>query len=146
MPDIVGPNRSQIFSRIAAILPSVGRENPHEVVAAARAIGAALKGHGHDWHDLARAIECFGSQPIVFSAPTPPSSTSGSCWSPPTSGTPSFGDMARACRNLDRGRLADREHAFVNDMVRRGFSFRPSPRQSAWLADIFDRLNRRAAA
>lgn len=58
----------------------------------------------------------------------------------------SFGDIARAARDLDRGRLSPKERAFVVDMVRRGFSFHPSPRQAAWLGDILSRLEARAAA
>ena len=132
---------------VSRLIPSLGRENDHEVVAAARALDAALKNDGSDLHALARAIESIGRPADnCMTSSTPTSSTGGGRWSPPASGTPSFGDMARACRDLDRGRLELRERQFVVDMVRRGFSYRPSPRQSAWLSDIFNKLNERAAA
>ena len=58
----------------------------------------------------------------------------------------SFGDLARACRDLDEGRLTLRERGFVLRMCALGFARRPSQRQAEWLAAIFARLHRRRAA
>ncbi len=42
-----------IAQRLAKLVPVLGSDQPGEVVAAADAIGRALRGAGLDWHDLA---------------------------------------------------------------------------------------------
>jgi hypothetical protein len=117
-------------SKIAKLLRLLGSDKPGEVVAAAAAIGRALKSNGRDWHDLARACarpEAGAPLRSVRPAPT------------------SFGDIARFCRDHDRGRLSDAERQFVLDMVGRGFHRAASSKQMAWLEAIFVRLRREAA-
>ena len=208
-----------IPARVTMLIPSLGRDNEHEVVATVRAIDRALKSAGKDWHALAAALAPVTTQPPVkpdVHRPTagdqqapfrsrPKSQRSSwhdlkrseqSLWvealisetwlteaekdlllsmrkqlhvgmmvhmSPAQKAALtrlltkasargfsakrySFGDLARACRDLDRGRLEPHERTFVADMVRRGFGFYPSPKQGEWLASIFERLNARAAA
>ena len=124
-----------IPAKIAIIIPRLATEHVGELVATRDALVRSLRAVGLDLHDLAAACS-------VSSPPTPASyaRTSSSSYSP------AFGDMARACRDLDRGHLTPRERSFVVEMCAKGFSYRPSPRQAAWLDDIFDRLNARAAA
>jgi hypothetical protein len=115
---------------IAKLIPRLASEHDGETIAVRDAIAHALSRHRLDWHDLARA--CMSARPLPAASPKP-------C------ATPAFGDMARACRDLDDGRLTDRERVFVAEMCRLGFSRQPSPRQAEWLSSIFDRLQRRAA-
>jgi hypothetical protein len=115
---------------IAKLIPRLASNHDGETIAVRNAIGHALSKASLDWHDLARA--CLSAR--SFSAA-----------SPKRCARPAFGDMARACRDLDDGSLTDRERAFVSEMCRLGFNRQPSPRQAEWLATIFDRLQRRAA-
>jgi hypothetical protein len=116
--------------KVAKLLRLLGSDRPGEVVAAAAAIGRALKSNGCDWHDLARACARIGSgAPLRVVRPAPMS----------------FGDIARYCRDHDGGRLTDAERQFVVDMVRRGFNWSPTARQVGWLEAIFSRLQREAA-
>ena len=123
---------------VSRLIPRLATHHVGELVATRDALVRSLGTVGLDLHDLAAAC----------TSPTSPTavSTSSCRWSPAASGTPSFGDMARACRDLDCGHLELREKQFVSDMCRRGFGFRPSARQAGWLQNIFDRLNERAAA
>ena len=125
--------------RITLIIPRMATTHVGELVAARDAISRALASAGLDWHDLAKACVSAGSEGDVETLPS-------SCRRETHSGLASFGDRARAARDLDRGRLTLKERAFVSDMVAKGFVFRPSPRQAAWLGDILDGLQRRAAA
>lgn len=46
----------RIPPRVAVLVPSLARDNDHEIIATGRAIDAALKADGLDFHDLAQAI------------------------------------------------------------------------------------------
>ena len=119
-----------IPAKICLLIPKLATPHNGELVATRDAIGRLLLSAGLDWHDLARAAG-IPAPPLVTVSRT---------------SAPSFGDLARAARDLDRDRLTPRERAFVADMCRRGFAFCPSPRQADWLASIFDQLQARAAA
>ena len=122
-----------IPAKIAALIPRLGTSFEGEVIATRDAISRLLQAAGLDWHDLAAAC----TVPAV--APIPASHV-------PRHAHASFGDLARAARDLDRGQLTAKERSFVADMVQRGFAFHPSPKQAAWVDDILDRLRGRAAA
>lgn len=123
-----------IPAKVIALIPRLGTSFDAEAIATRDAIGRLLKAAGLDWHDFAAA--CGSIRPMVGDPET----------SPMPSTSPSFGDLARAARDLDQGRLSPRERGFVMEMCSKGFSFRPSSRQAAWLDDILDRLHGRAAA
>ncbi len=117
--------------KIAKLVRLLGSDKPGEVVAAAAAIGRTLKSNGRDWHDLSHACEHISvraASRVVRPAPT------------------AFGDLARFCRDNDRGRLGPAERQFVLDMVRRGFNWSPTAKQRAWLDAIAVRLQQEAAA
>ena len=113
---------------IRKLIPRLASEHVGEAIATRDAIGLALCSSGHDWHDLARAC-CQGQEKRT----------------PLRQRTPKFGDMARACRDLDTGRLSGRERDFVSTMCRMGFNGIPSHRQVVWLTNIFEYLSQRAA-
>ena len=120
---------------VSRLLPRLATEHIGELVATRDAIVRSLRAVGLDLHDLAAAC----SEPSLSTAASYTRATS-------TSYSPSFGDMARGCRDFDRGRLTPRERSFVAEMCGKGFAFSPTPRQAAWLGDILDRLQGRAAA
>ena len=114
---------------IKRLIPLLASPIDGEALNTRDAIVRTLAASGLDLHDLADAI-CSKPSPIDRRD---------------AMGAPGFFDMARACRDLDGGRLEVRERIFVADMVRRG-SQPPSPRQAQWLGDIFSKLHRRRAA
>ena len=128
-------------SRIATLLSSLGRENPHEVVAVARALGAALTGAGHDFHDLADLVRRASEEPEA--------ARSSASWAPAHRAGQAKTDRDRAAWLAMYGSpgLTDWEMGFVDSLVRqlgrRGAS--ASPKQSARLGQIFARVTRRAA-
>lgn len=121
-------------SKIAKMIPRLASGHDGEVIATRDAIDRSLRAVGHDWHDLAKAYNQMAVLHIARRAPPPAP--------PPSMG---FGDIARYCRDHDRGQLRDAERRFVADMVRRGFNWSPSQKQIAWLDAIFSRLQREAA-
>lgn len=125
-----------IPTKALRLIPLLATEHVGELVNTRDALVRALADAGLDLHDLAQAC-------ISVSAGPEPTRSASTTWSP---GRASFGDIARAARDSDRGRLSPRERCFVSEMCGKGFAFRPSPRQAAWLGDIFDRLQGRAAA
>jgi hypothetical protein len=79
------------------------------------AIGRILRGAGHDWHDLVRAL------------PTPARSDGWSDW---------HDDVAYCAENIDL--LSEREREFLRSLAHwRGH---PSPKQLDWLAALADRV------
>ena len=115
-------------TQVAKIIPRLATDHVGELVAARDAISRALRAAGLDWHDVARACSASDGQVVASHKPL------------------DFGDLARACRDLDCGRLSQREREFVASMCRLGFTTRASQRQADWLAAIFARLQGRAAA
>ena len=115
--------------RVAQLIPSLGRENANEVVAASRAINRNLQVNGYDWHEVARR------------------------WSKcarPAAGTrfgprPAFGDRARYLRDHTWSTLSLTEQQFVMEACRLGFNKRPSASQDEWLWRIFCRARGQAA-
>ncbi len=124
-----------IPAKIALILPRLATDHVGELVATRDALVRCLGAAGLDLHDLAAVC-----------AEPPPRTVSEVKHARPRGRAPSFGDLARACRDLDKGSLTPRERAFVADMCAKGFAYRPFPQQHAWLSAIFDRLSARAAA
>ena len=120
---------STLPPQILKLLPLLGSDKDGEVVATARAICRTLSSAGIDLHHLAAALS-------ASVAPSP-------CMA--VAGTPGIFDMARACRDLDCGRLTQPEKKFVGEMCRLG-TRSPSFRQIRWLSDIYAKLHRRAAA
>lgn len=119
---------SAIPDRVERLLPLLGSDKPGEVTNACRAILRDLGSVGLDWHDVLIVRRAPNrTQPPFARAPMP-----------------TFFDMARACRDLDQGRLTLWERDFVLDMCRYGRSS-PSPRQAQRLATIFAQVRRRAA-
>lgn len=111
--------------KLRKLVPLLGSDKPGEVVAAASAIGRALRGADLDWHDLADAIERqFGRRE--------PSS-----WQALAERCLAIGD------DLD-DLLTDREITFLRSIRRwRG---PPSPKQVEWLTAIAASLGVAVAA
>ena len=127
----------KIPRHITDLIPNLGRENPNERLAALAAIDRRLKGEDLDWHDVQRACQ---SSALAF--PPPSRSTTEA----PCPASMQFGDLARACRDLDGGQLTSREREFVASMCRIGFTSRASYFNDFWLSEIYSRLQQRAAA
>ena len=148
-----------IPEKVRRIIPTLGSPVDGEALGACRAIGRTLGTAGLDFHDLARAI------PVVpetlhnvqgLRSPSPkwdaaqwrsasmrpppeyrPSRLKASVFTPTQSAI--HRRMALFCRNADRGRLSDRERAFVSEISasRRELTVR----QYDWLSTITDRLD-----
>jgi hypothetical protein len=105
-----------------------------EVVAAARALGRALKAHGADFHALAAFIEAPSPAPA-------PASSGGGFRDPFDDDDPDWETMVAACvRNL--GRFTAKEREFLASMEHwRGD---PTPKQFDWLVALFKRARRAA--
>ena len=148
-----------IPEKVRRIVPTLGSSVDGEALGACRAIGRTLSAVGLDYHDLARAIPT-GSETVDnvtgFQRPAPkwdaaqwrsaskrpapeyrPSRRKPSTFTPMQSAI--HRRMALFCRNADRGRLSDRERAFVAEIStsRRELSVR----QLDWLSTITDRLD-----
>ena len=135
------------LARIATLIRSLGRENDHEIVATARAIGAALRGADCDFHDLADAVE--SSQVGCAYSPRPAAARSSAVWAPSHRAGQAKSDRDRVTWLVMYGTaaLTDWEVGFVDSLVRQ-LSRRgaiASPKQSARLGQIFARATRRAA-
>ena len=145
-----------IPEKVRRIVPTLGSSVDGEALGACRAIGRTLGAAGLDYHDLARAIPTEsdnitlepGHSPRWDAAqwrsaskrPAPeyrPSRRKPSIFTPMQSAI--HRRMALFCRNADRGRLSDRERAFVAEIStsRRELSVR----QLDWLSTITDRLD-----
>ena len=123
--------RPAIPPRVTRLLPLLASPIDGEALNTRDAILKTLAAVGLDLNDLAAVISAAGEpSPIARRDAT---------------AAPGFFDMARACRDRDRGRLEARERTFVADMVRKG-SLPPSPRQAQWLGDIFAKLQQKRAA
>ncbi len=99
-------------------------------MAAVHAIGRTLTGAGADWHDLVAALEARPETKTVVVYRDRPS-TEPSTWS----------EVARWCRENERGRLAAHERKFISDMAARLVcGGEPTERQGAWLRALYARL------
>ena len=123
---------SAIPSRIAVLIPSLGRTNDHEVVATAHAIGVALRSADLDWHDLAAAIRLDPSHPRGG-----------------RNQTAEISDQAKArwCSTYGNAAMTIKERQFVHDLAQRlsRFGGHATDRQRHWLDAIYLRLRRAAA-
>ena len=148
-----------IPEKVRRIVPTLGSSVDGEALGACRAIGRTLGTAGLDFHDLARAIpvrsDLVGDahedrRPApkwdaaqwrsASTRPPPeyrPSRRKASVFTPTQSAL--HRRMALFCRNADRGRLSDRERAFVSEISasRRELTVR----QYDWLSTITDRLD-----
>ena len=123
-------NVENIWSRIAKSVAMLGCDTDAQRLAALGGVRRLLEAQGLDYRDVADRLCRPGQR-----------GDNAACAS-----KASFGDLARAARDLDRGQLTLKERAFVIDMVAKGFAYRPTPRQAQWLDDILIRLRGRAAA
>jgi hypothetical protein len=130
-------------AQVAKLIPRLASDQDGEVVAAARALDRTLKGAGLDLHALAAVVEKPPEvrEVVVYrersAEPQPwPSwrySRQETTWS----------EIARWCRDNDRGRLSPKERGFVNDMAARlVMNGQPTERQAEWLRGIHAKLNR----
>ena len=145
-----------IPEKVRRIMPTLGSSVDGEALGACRAIGRTLGAVGLDYHDLARAIPTKADNVMLEPGHSPqwnaaqwrsaskrpapeyrPSRRKPSTFTPMQSAI--HRRMALYCRNADRGRLSDRERAFVSEISasRRELSVR----QLDWLSTITDRLD-----
>ena len=121
-----------IPAQVAKLIPRLASDHGGEVVATARAIARTLKAAGLDFHELASAIDKPAEVRTVvqYRERYPDRKIS-------------WGDIARWCRDNDKGRLTIKERGFVADMaarlVRKG---EPTERQAEWLRAINAKLYR----
>lgn len=110
--------------KLSKLIPLLGSDKAGEVVAAASAIGRALKASGADWHDLAKWVSSPPTIPTRHQRPAD-----------------DWQEMARFCwRHAHR--LNQRERDFVEDMT--AWSDEPSDKQLAWLKAIHVKVGGRA--
>ncbi|GJD43985.1 hypothetical protein AFCDBAGC_1847 [Methylobacterium cerastii] len=144
-----------IPEKVRRIVPTLGSPVDGEALGACRAIGRVLQGEGLSYHDLAAAIPVRTEIPVLSRTPPEwdtarwrsastrpapdyrPSRRKASVFTPTQSAI--HRRMALFCRNADRGRLSDRERAFVSEISasRRELTVR----QYDWLSTITDRLD-----
>jgi hypothetical protein len=111
-----------IAPKLRRLLLMLSSDQPGEVVAAANAIGRALRANECDWHDLANSI----SAPVSSEQPEPAD------WH-------TLHAFCLRRRQLLRGRELD----FVTDLA--DWHGDLSEKQEAWLLSIATRLRRAAA-
>lgn len=127
-PYLPEKHRHAIPARVRMLLPLIGSPIDGEALAACNAIVKTLAAAGLDLNDLAAVIHCSSeAKPNTLRA------------------THLAFDLARTCRDLERGILSARERAFVGEMVRRGRRS-PSPKQARWLGDIYAKIQDELAA
>jgi len=116
--------------KLAKLLPLLASDKDGEVVATARAIDRTLRAAGLDLHALAARLNA--ETRIVYR-------------DPPQREPQTWSEVARWCRDHERGRLADHERKFIRDMAARLVcGGEPTERQGAWLRALYAKL--RAAA
>jgi hypothetical protein len=100
-----------IAAQLGKMIPRLGSNHDGEVVATARAIERALRGAGHDWHDLVKGLHLSALRD----------------WRD---------DLACCAENM--GYFDDRERYFLRSMAHwRG---RPTQKQLDWLGALADRV------
>ncbi|TXM66898.1 hypothetical protein FV226_22740 [Methylobacterium sp. WL12] len=148
-----------IPEKVRRIVPSLGSSVDGEALGACRAIGRTLGTAGLDFHDLARAIPT-GSDLVdnIHEVRRPAPKWDAAQWrSASTRPAPEYRPsrrktfvftptqsaihrrMALYCRNADRGRLSDRERAFIAEISTSKREL--SVKQLDWLSTITDRLD-----
>ncbi|KQQ39116.1 hypothetical protein ASF58_22755 [Methylobacterium sp. Leaf125] len=137
--------RSLIPSRVRLLVPVLGSDTDGEALGACRAIGRTLAGAGLDFHALADAISTPAS-PLAnlspYRAGQPPAyrPQRRHAWVFTEKQTADHRQMARYCRDNDRGRLSRRERNFIWTIATHGREL--TVPQADWLADITDRLEK----
>lgn len=125
------PSLVEIAPKLSKLIPLLASDQPGEVVSAAAAIQRTLKSAGCDFHDLVNAI---GSPPRAAQAEMD--------FDDPKPDVGNWGRMADYCFH-HAGSLNDREAAFVRQMKASStLGRRISPKQEAWLAIIYEKLQR----
>jgi hypothetical protein len=117
-----------VAPKLAKLIPLLSSDKDGEVLATARAIDRTLRGAGLDLHALAAQLGAEPETRIVDREP-------------PQRDPQTWGEVARWCRDTERGRLADHERRFVRDMAARlvcGGS--PTERQGAWLRALYAKV------
>jgi hypothetical protein len=109
------PLPATLIPTLGKLIPRLASNHDGEILAAARAIGRALKSSGHDWHDLAASHRASVTQ------------------------SPNF-DWRRAARFCadHAALLNEREWDFIVTIAQGHKS--PTEKQLKWLRDIADRL------
>jgi hypothetical protein len=121
---------SHITPRLKQLLLMLSSDQPGEVVAAANAIGRALRASGSDWHDL---VANLGSAPSKVQSASPDRSQYDiDDWH-------ALRDFCLEHRRL----LRERELDFLTDLG--DWQGRLTPKQTEWLRGIYARLKRAAA-
>ncbi len=116
-----------IGGKLAALIPRLASDKDGEVVATAPAIGRQLPKNGNDWHDLAALL----TAPAV--AYPEPDARCG--------GVTSYREAVNWIITNDDGCLSEEECGFIHDMRRYlSRSGRPTPKQTAWLDVIVEKL------
>ena len=137
--------RLAIPTRVRLLVPMLGSDMDGEALGACRAIRRTLSGVGLDFHALADAISADAAQDRPAQQPRagePPQyrPQRRHAWTFTERQTAAHRQMARFCRDNDRGRLNRRERNFIWSIATHGREL--TVPQADWLTDICDRLEK----
>ena len=128
---------SNVAPKISKLVPRLASEHEGEVVATVRAIERTLKGAGHDWHDLAKALTASPVAEEAVRRPYEPADDYDDGRDPND-----WRGMARWCREFDCGRLTPREHRFIWDLCSERYARRQATQpQRDWVRSIYVKLS-----
>lgn len=138
--------RLAIPTRVRLLVPMLGSDMDGEALNACRAIRRTLAGAGLDFHALADAIgadaaaQARPAQPPRAGEPPQYRPQRRHAWTFTERQTATHRQMARYCRDNDKGRLSRRERNFIWTIATQGREL--TMPQADWLADITDRLEK----
>jgi hypothetical protein len=117
--------------KLGPLLGNLASDHEGEILASVRAIRRLLERNGLSLNDLGRALEAQPVVQVVYQEREPNAKHATDDWF----------EMARHCL-ANAEWLSEKEHDFVRTMVRilRRQGTQPTPKQAAWLKDIFDQL------
>ena len=142
-----------VAEKLEKLLRMLSSPREGEVVAAVQAIMRTLKGAGADIHELAACVKggklSETDMQRIYDAAFADGRRAAERDKPAAARDmwrdvePNWQEIATECRDRGDGRLTQREHEFVNDMVRWTVYRKPSEKQAKWLHSIYVRLGRR---
>lgn len=120
-----------IVPKLVPLLGKMASDHEGEILASVRAIRRLLERHGLSLNDLGRALESQPVVQVVYQEREPDAKHATDDWL----------EIAQRCL-AGAELLSEKERDFVRTMVRilGRPGTQPTPKQAAWLKDIFDQL------